>query len=155
MFKDAEKLGVKVQDQGQLVQPSILMGNIVTVRDTKDTHVESSATTDIPTMKNTIQGNQTATVLHQFFAENVHITTAAEKLPEPDERLTNTPQLACCLALLKDSHSLDNILETAARNWLQIVENDEDEQERLNVLAMDVVRTFKKEEIKDAKAVSE
>ncbi|KAG0196780.1 hypothetical protein BGX31_005174, partial [Mortierella sp. GBA43] len=155
IFKTAEKLGVKVQDQGQPVQLSTLIGNTLMVRDTKDTNVETSATTDLPTVKNTIQGNQTATALHQFFAENVHPTTAAEKLPEPDERLTNTSQLACCLALLKDSHSLDNILEPAARNWLQVVENDEDEQERLNVLAVDVIRTFKKEEIKDAKAVSE
>jgi hypothetical protein len=79
----------------------------------------------------------------------------AGKLPEPDERLANTPQLACCLALLKDSRPLDSILEPAARKWLQVVENDEDEQDRLKILATDVIRTFKKEEIKDAKAVSE
>ncbi|KAI8345465.1 hypothetical protein B0O80DRAFT_504373 [Mortierella sp. GBAus27b] len=90
-----------------------------------------------------------------IFSENMRPTTVAEKLPEPDERLVSTPQLACCLALLKDSQSLDSILEPVARNWLQVVENDDDEQERLKILAIDVIRTFKKEEIKDAKAVSE
>jgi hypothetical protein len=59
------------------------------------------------------------------------------------ERLSSTPLLACCLGLLKDSHDLDEILEPVARNWLQVVGNDEDEQERLKLLATDVIRTFK------------
>ncbi|KAK3807859.1 MAG: hypothetical protein J3Q66DRAFT_444916 [Benniella sp.] len=50
---------------------------------------------------------------------------------------------------------LDDILEPATRKWLQVVENDEDEHERLKILSQDVIRTFKKEEIKDAKAVTE
>jgi hypothetical protein len=56
---------------------------------------------------------------------------------------------------LKDSHELDEILEPSTRKWLHLVENDEDERERLKVLALDVIRTFKKEEIKDAKAIAE
>ena len=56
---------------------------------------------------------------------------------------------------MKDSHELDEILEPATRSWLQVVENDQGERERLKILAMDVIRTFKKEEIKDAEAVAE
>jgi hypothetical protein len=70
------------------------------------------------------QGNNIPTVPPHIFTENVRPTTVVEKLPEPDERLTNTPLLACCLVLLKDSQSLDSILKPVARNWLQVVEND-------------------------------
>ncbi|KAF9958452.1 hypothetical protein BGZ65_001441, partial [Modicella reniformis] len=77
------------------------------------------------------------------------------KLPDADERLANTPQLACCLSLLRSSHSLDDTLEPIARNWIQAVENDLDEQERLKLLAIDVIRIFKNDEHKDAKAISE
>jgi hypothetical protein len=135
---------VKIQDQAQLA---------ASVDSTKDPSLAQPPPPTSQTKNN--QGNIIASIPPLVFSENVRPTTAAERLPEPDERLTNTPQLACCLALLKDFHSLDDILEPAARNWLQVVENDEDEQERLKVLATDVVRTFKKEEIKDAKAVSE
>ncbi|KAI8345458.1 hypothetical protein B0O80DRAFT_282471 [Mortierella sp. GBAus27b] len=144
IYKKAEKMGVKIQDQAQLTP---------FVDSTKDPLVAQPPPPTSQTKHN--QGNIIASIPPLVFSENVRPTTAAEKLPEPDERLANTPQLACCLALLKDFHSLDDILEPAARNWLQVVENDEDEQERLKVLATDVVRTFKKEEIKDAKAVSE
>ena len=99
--------------------------------------------------------NDIATIPTHIFADNVRPPTIAAKLPEPDERLLNTPQLAYCLGLLNDSHELDDILEPATRKWLQVVENDEDEHERLKVLSQDVIRTFKKEEIKDAKAVAE
>ncbi|KAG0241496.1 hypothetical protein BGX31_001102 [Mortierella sp. GBA43] len=90
----------------------------------------------------------------QLFTENVRLTAVVDRLPAPDERLANTLQLACCLALLKDSHSYDDILGPAARNWLQTVKNNEDEQERLKILATSVIKEFKKE-IKDAKSVSE
>jgi len=108
-----------------------------------------------PALRKRDQINDVATVPSHIFAENVRPTTVAAKLPEPDERLANTPLLACCLGLLNNSRELEDILEPVARNWLQVVVNDEDEHERLTVLATDVIRTFKKEEIKDAKAVAE
>ncbi|KAG0215397.1 hypothetical protein BGX31_000857, partial [Mortierella sp. GBA43] len=80
---------------------------------------------------------------------------AALKLPEPDERLINTPQLACCLGLLQASHSPESILDPTARRWLQTVVNDADEKERLYSLATEVIRAFKRDEIKDAKAIAE
>ncbi|KAF9961487.1 hypothetical protein BGZ65_010632 [Modicella reniformis] len=90
-----------------------------------------------------------------IFAKNVRPPTTFKKLPEPDERLINTPQLTCCLSLLRTSHSLDGTLEPIATKWLLVVENDLDEQERLKLLATDVVRAFKRDELKDAKAVAE
>ncbi|KAG0210587.1 hypothetical protein BGX31_001864 [Mortierella sp. GBA43] len=156
IYKKAEKMGVKIQEQGQLAQ---------SLDSKHKTQVGGPvhSTADVPAVQHSPygppgkrrQGEHIATTPSHIFSENVRPTTIAERLPEPDERLTNTPQLACCLALLQDSHLLDSILEPAARNWLLAVENDEDEQERLKVLAMDVIRAFKKEEIKDAKAVSE
>ncbi|KAF9983856.1 hypothetical protein BGZ65_001352, partial [Modicella reniformis] len=86
---------------------------------------------------------------------NVGPPTSEIKLPEVDERLTNTPQLVCCLGLLQASRSPDDILEPIARNWLQTIEKDTDEQERLKVMATDVIRAFKRDEIKDAKVVAE
>ncbi|KAG0241497.1 hypothetical protein BGX31_001103 [Mortierella sp. GBA43] len=154
MYKVAEKLGVQVQEQVQLAHPSGPMDNALATKETKDANLSTSATSLLRS-KRQRQDTHIATVRLQIFTENVRPTTIADKLPQPDERLANTPQLACCLALLKDSHSLDSILEPAARDWLQVVENDEDEQQRLRVLATDVIRTFKKEEIKDAKAVAE
>ncbi|KAI8355197.1 hypothetical protein B0O80DRAFT_448659 [Mortierella sp. GBAus27b] len=107
------------------------------------------------TQKKRKQGNDLVTVPSHIFAENVAPTTIVERLPDPDERLTSTPQLASCLGILKNSRLLDDILQPDTRKWLHAVENDEDEQERLKVLATDVIRTFKKDEIKDARSVNE
>ncbi|KAI8357923.1 hypothetical protein B0O80DRAFT_424047 [Mortierella sp. GBAus27b] len=157
IYKKAEKMGVNTQEQGQLAKPLDSKHNTQQTKGSLHSATIASVVNPSPTDSQGKRNkeNNTATALPHIFSENVRPTTVAGKLPEPDERLANTPQLACCLALLKDSHSLDSILEPAARNWLQVVENDEDEQDRLKILATDVIRTFKKEEIKDAKAVSE
>jgi len=77
------------------------------------------------------------------------------KLPKADERLNSTPQLAACLSLLKKAHLLEDMLEPGSRKWLQAIKDDTDEQERLKVLATDVIRAYRREEIKDDKAVTE
>jgi len=96
-----------------------------------------------------------ATIPQDIFPRNVHPPALDVKLPESDERLTNTTQLACCLSLIRDSRSLNDILAPSARDWVQAVEKDTDEQERLKILATDVINTFKRAEIKDAKAIAE
>jgi len=90
-----------------------------------------------------------------IFAENIPLPTVKVKLPGPDERLDNTPQLVYCLGLLKVAQSADIKLEPTALKWTQAVEKDKDEQERLHGIATDVIRAFKREEIKDAKVVAE
>lgn len=93
-----------------------------------------------------------ATIPPQIFAENKRPPTIEFKPPEPDKRLNDTPQLACSLGLLQSS---DDILDSTTRNWVQVTRNNPDEQERLKVLVKDVVRTFKSDELNDAKAISE
>jgi hypothetical protein len=94
-------------------------------------------------------------VAAHIFAENIPPPTVQVKLPGPDERLDNTPQLVCCLGLLKVAQSSDIKLEPTALKWTQAVEKDTNEQERLYGIATDVIRAFKREEIKDAKVVAE
>ncbi|KAK3823023.1 MAG: WD40-repeat-containing domain protein [Benniella sp.] len=157
IYKKAEKLGVWVQDQLQVAQPSDLKSDASTFEGTVDSTMDTvpDRSQHTPSLRKHKQINDVATVPSHIFAENVRPTAIVAKLPEPDERLANTPLLACCLGLLNNLHEIEDIIEPVARNWLQVVENDEDEHERLTVLATDVIRTFKKEEIKDAKAVAE
>ncbi|KAF9350565.1 hypothetical protein BGX34_001148 [Mortierella sp. NVP85] len=156
IYKKAEKLGVKIQDY-QVAQAFVTKsiappGKSAAVNSIVDTPPAKGQAT-LP--RKNKKPNDIATIPAHIFAENVRPPAVTAKLPEPDERLLNTRQLACCLGLLNDSHELDEILEPATRKWLQVVENDEDEHERLKILSLDVIRTFKREEIKDAKAVAE
>ncbi|KAF9352632.1 hypothetical protein BGX34_012059, partial [Mortierella sp. NVP85] len=90
-----------------------------------------------------------------IFPKNVEPPTLNFKLPKPDERLASTPQLVCCLGLLQTTLATDDKLEPAAREWLEMIEKEVDEQERLKLIAHEVVRTYKRDEFKDAKAVAE
>ncbi|KAK3807581.1 MAG: hypothetical protein J3Q66DRAFT_444698 [Benniella sp.] len=155
IYKKAAKWGVKVENYIPPAQTPDPKKSEISTATTMDPPPDTSSVTVTSEKKKKRQGQFTATIPDHIFDENVRPPTVPAKLPEPDERLISTPQLACCLGLLKDSHDLDDILEPVARNWLQVVENDEDEHERLKILAMDVIRTFKKEEIKDAKVVAE
>jgi len=96
-----------------------------------------------------------STVPAHIFPENISPSTVEMKLPGPDERLNNTPQLVCCLGLLKVAQSTDTELEPPVLKWVQTTEKDTEEQERLHGIATDVIRAFKREEIKDAKVVAE
>ncbi|KAI8357938.1 hypothetical protein B0O80DRAFT_485087, partial [Mortierella sp. GBAus27b] len=142
IIKKAEKCGGKAQDQSS--PPQSL----------KITVDSGSPVSDAAPAQNN-QRVSSVTMPQRVFAENMRPPLLVKKLPETDERLLNTPQLACCLGLLKDSNTLFDNMEPSARKWLQVVENDQDEQDRLNVLAINVIRTFKKEEIKDSKTVAE
>jgi len=93
------------------------------------------------------------TVPADIFVDNVPPSTNEMKLPEPDGRLVDTPQLVCCLSLLKAVQSPDTELEPSAAKWIQTI--DKDEQERLKGLSTNMIRAFKTEEIKDAKVVAE
>jgi len=77
------------------------------------------------------------------------------KLPESDTRLDSTLQLVHCLSLLKFDRSQDIMLVPIALRWMKTIEKDKDEQERLHGIVIDVIRAFKMEGIKDAKAIAE
>ncbi|KAF9975846.1 hypothetical protein BGZ65_008073, partial [Modicella reniformis] len=138
-----------VQDQDQHAQPS---DPNKTAHSTKRA-AESQASG--PPQKHHKKDHDAVVISDHIFAEDVSPPTTVSKLPASDECFHDTPQLTFCLSLLKASHSLDDILEPIARNWLQTVEKDQDEQERLKVLATDVIRAYKRDELKDAKTVAE
>ncbi|KAF9353765.1 hypothetical protein BGX34_011392 [Mortierella sp. NVP85] len=97
----------------------------------------------------------TIVIPQNIFLKNVGPPTLNIKLPKPGERLASTPQLVCCLGLLQTTLTSDDKLEPEARKWLEVIEKDPDEQERLRLMALEVVRTYKRDEFKDAKAVAE
>ncbi|KAK3818644.1 MAG: WD40-repeat-containing domain protein [Benniella sp.] len=96
-----------------------------------------------------------ALISQDIFAENVNPPGVVFTPPQADERLKDIRQLAACLNLLQLSHSPDDVLGPVAHDWLQAVKNDADEQERLKLLATEVIRGFVGDEIKDSKAVAE
>ncbi|KAF9350357.1 hypothetical protein BGX34_001264 [Mortierella sp. NVP85] len=103
-----------------------------------------------------IHQQQTNRIPAHIFAKNIGPPSTNElKLPEPDQRLNNTQQLVCCLSLLKAAQLPDIIFKPIAIDWLQTVQNDTDEKERLNDMALDIIRAFKMEKIKDTKTVTE
>ena len=95
------------------------------------------------------------TIPVHIFDKNFPPSTVEMKLPEPDARLDNTPQLVCSLGLLKIAQSGNFKLEPIAVKWIEAIENDKDEQKRLKGMAADIIRAFTKEEIKDFKVVAE
>jgi len=101
------------------------------------------------------QGHDMTKLPQGIFARNIRPPATETKLPKADERLSTTPQLAACLCLLKHSQLLEDMLDLSARKWLQAIQIDMDEQDRLKILATNVIRTFQREEIKDDKAIAE
>jgi len=90
-----------------------------------------------------------------IFGQNVPPPVSEYKLPGADGRLSSTPQLAYCLELLRIHSSADKHLEPTVLKWLQQTEKDTDERERLHTMAIEVIRAFKRDEIKDVKVVAE
>ncbi|KAG0006803.1 hypothetical protein BGZ65_003452 [Modicella reniformis] len=108
----------------------------------------------IPNKKN--QKNlDIAVVPRDIFSENTRPPAAPQKLPEPDERLASAPQLAYVLSLMKFVQTPDEVIDPVALAWVKGVKDDIDEQDRLKVLAVGLVKAFTRDELKDSKAVSE
>ncbi|KAI8345451.1 hypothetical protein B0O80DRAFT_431668 [Mortierella sp. GBAus27b] len=101
------------------------------------------------------KGTDVAKVPESVFPRNIRPPLYEFKPPQPDARLDNTPQLVYCLGLMQTVKDPDELLDPVAQSWLQIVIKDTDEQDRLKILATGIIRAFKREEIKDAKAVTE
>ncbi|KAI8353020.1 hypothetical protein B0O80DRAFT_427061 [Mortierella sp. GBAus27b] len=144
-LKTAESYGAKIPPLDQLVPPPQQSGKMKSTKDLTAT-IEKTATVkqEIPVFPSHI------------FAENKQPPTSQIDLPTQDERLNSTPQLAHCLGLLQVwMTSPDDVTDLTTRTWLKDIENDEDEKERLNTLASDLLRAFVNDEIKDHKAVAE
>ncbi|KAK3808650.1 MAG: quinon protein alcohol dehydrogenase-like superfamily [Benniella sp.] len=159
-YKKSEKWGGRAHESGRLAHPSRPASLVSATQSALHTH----STADSPVDKSSLRPSSlsphkqetcTATVPKNIFPTNVLPPTIAFNPPEPDSRLNDTRQLACCLGLLQASIEPDDILDIAARNWLQITKNEPDEKERLSTLATDVIRAFKRDEFKNAKSVTE
>ncbi|KAF9360831.1 hypothetical protein BGX34_007467 [Mortierella sp. NVP85] len=96
----------------------------------------------------------TATVPDRIFPRN-NRSTIKMTMPESGERFKDTAQLVCCLSLLKAVRFPDTELEPTDAKWIQTIEKNTKEQERLNGLSTDVIRAFTSEDIGDAKVVAE
>ncbi|KAF9939552.1 hypothetical protein BGZ67_009318 [Mortierella alpina] len=98
---------------------------------------------------------------HRLFPDDIFDTDDAQpstipnELPEVNKPLTETRQLAYCLAVLNTVKSPEIELPTATREWVQAIEKDQDEQRRLRELAKSLVRAFIRDELKDADAIAE
>ncbi|KAG0053362.1 hypothetical protein BGZ83_001256 [Gryganskiella cystojenkinii] len=100
-------------------------------------------------------GSDIARVPEDIFPDDMRQPTTKCTLPNADERLSDTSQLAYCLGLLQVTPSPGEEFETTACNWVKATENNAEETERLRTLGIDVIRAFSRDELKDAKAVKE
>ncbi|KAI1318889.1 hypothetical protein EDD11_005523 [Mortierella claussenii] len=90
-----------------------------------------------------------------IFAKDCYPHAFHGKLPEPDERLSSTRQLAYCLGLLQAPSLPEDDLDLSTCTWLHATNMNDDEQERLKTTATDLLREFSHDELKDAKATAE
>ncbi|KAF9357723.1 hypothetical protein BGX34_009251, partial [Mortierella sp. NVP85] len=75
------------------------------------------------------------TIPSNIFSQNVRPPAIEYKLPQQDERLSSTPQLAACLYLIQGDYPLDNTLDPTTHEWLNVIDKDTDEQNRLRTMA--------------------
>ncbi|KAF9345969.1 hypothetical protein BGX26_002555, partial [Mortierella sp. AD094] len=100
-------------------------------------------------------GCDIARVPEDIFPDNMRQPAIEYKLPDADERLGDTSQLAYCLSFLQVTPLPDEVFEPAVANWMRSTEKNAEEKERLRTLATDLIRAFTRDELKDAKTVAE
>ncbi|KAF9993555.1 hypothetical protein BGZ80_008091, partial [Entomortierella chlamydospora] len=91
----------------------------------------------------------------KIFGYNITPPTTKYALPEADQRIASTPQLAYCLSLLHPSMISKEELGQSERDWLQAKDVDPDERERLQTMATDLIRAFVQEGLKKPDVVAE
>ncbi|KAF9560156.1 hypothetical protein EC968_006332 [Mortierella alpina] len=95
------------------------------------------------------------TILPAIFTKDCPPPNVHCLLPEPDERLTSTLQLAFCLALLQDTALPLDSLDAPIRTWLTATKRNQEEKDRLRTLATDIVRALVRDELKDIETIRE
>ncbi|KAF9362918.1 hypothetical protein BGX34_005256 [Mortierella sp. NVP85] len=153
-YRKSEKWGGRVRESGRPTHLSRSTSFVHSIKGALHTFGLTDKPTPLtPNPHKLLSG--TATIPKDIFPENLCPPTIAFTPPEPDSRLSNMPQLACCLGLLQSSIEVDEILDPAIRDWLQVTKNDPDEKERLMTLASNVIRAFKRDEFNNSKTVTE
>ncbi|KAF9985426.1 hypothetical protein BGZ65_010866 [Modicella reniformis] len=145
-YKKGEKMGIASSIIGSSIKHQVSLPSV------RNSFNDASTIRSITQPK---QSGDIATIPQHIFAENVRPSSMDFKPPKVDSRLKDTPQLACCLSLLQGTHSPDEILEPTTRNWLSVTRHNAKEQERLKILATDVVRAFKRDDLKESKVIAE
>ncbi|KAF9362919.1 hypothetical protein BGX34_005257, partial [Mortierella sp. NVP85] len=154
-YNKSEKLGGHVRKSGKSTHSSRPSSIVHSIKSALHSIGPIDKPTTPPSQSPYEQPLSIATIPKDIFPENVRPPTVAFTAPEPDSRLNDTRQLACCLGLLQSSVEAGDILDPAARTWLHVTKGELDEKERLEALATDVIRAFKRDEFKDSKAVTE
>ncbi|KAK3816588.1 MAG: WD40-repeat-containing domain protein [Benniella sp.] len=162
-YKKSVKWGGHVSESSRPTHPSRSTNIVSSIKSVLYAHPTADATIDKPVSPPSSRSPHkqppcTATmskIPNGIFRENLRPPIIAFNPPEPDARLNDTRQLAQCLGLLQSPIEADDILDSVARTWLQATKDEPDEIERLKTLATDVIRAFKRDEFKDAKAVTE
>ncbi|CAO3565079.1 unnamed protein product [Mortierella alpina] len=105
---------------------------------------------------------KTARLPPEIFMRDLSVRLSKPKLPASDARISSTPQLVYCLALLSKTASssradtvLDETLDAVEHSWLQIMAEDADEQSRLRSLAGKMIAHFLDDDMKELDAVVE
>ncbi|KAG0036044.1 hypothetical protein BGZ83_003912, partial [Gryganskiella cystojenkinii] len=98
------------------------------------------------------KGNGLSCVFTKDFASPVNPC----KLPGLGERLINTQQLTLCLGLLRASPLPGGgTLNPSALTWLNITQENVEEQERLKAMATDLIRAYSRDELKGTNVTAE
>ncbi|KAG0208213.1 hypothetical protein BGX28_000740 [Mortierella sp. GBA30] len=116
-----------------------------------------------PHAKDRSHRNDVAHVPSGIFSQNVAKPEAKHDLPKPGARITDTPQLAYCLALLSKTTSLqspsaadpDEPLDEVQRAWIEAKAKDTDEQDRLHSLGSRLIAAFISDNFNDPATVAE
>ncbi|KAF9360000.1 hypothetical protein BGX26_010837 [Mortierella sp. AD094] len=154
-YKKAEKWGY-VREVQQQSKPSQSSHDFSSIHQALVPRAALSATPSISTpMNQGIPSRSIAYVPQEIFSKDVSPPVANYDLPESDERITSTPQLAYCLKLLPSPSLFEESLGKAELDWSQAKVHDLDEQGRLRALATDLVREFIRDELKEPSSVTE
>ncbi|KAG0015270.1 hypothetical protein BGZ80_009949 [Entomortierella chlamydospora] len=97
-----------------------------------------------------VTSKDTTQVRRAIYIREVASPVAKFELPEPNGRFTSTSQLAYCLSLMRASLTAKEGLVKAECDWL-----NPDEQERLQMMATDIIRAFVRDELKGLDVVAE
>ncbi|KAG0301629.1 hypothetical protein BGZ98_008181 [Dissophora globulifera] len=101
-------------------------------------------------------GRDVARVAEDIFPDDMRQPAdKCSKLPDVDQRLEDSSQLAYCLGLLQAELLSGEEFEPMAGEWVTITKNNPDEKERLKKMGIDLIRAFSRDELRDAKAIAE
>ncbi|KAI8594744.1 hypothetical protein EDD21DRAFT_409602, partial [Dissophora ornata] len=156
-YKNSEKWGGRVQEPGQ--SPS-LPDNVISspapdpAVDLSTLHLLPTPPHPLPQIQET-PSRDIAIIPAYIFAKDMHQPPDINRLPEADERLKSTSQLVYCLGLLQSSKPAEDALDPTEKTWFNATAQNADEQKRLRMLAIKLLREFASEKLKDANMVAD